>query len=115
MPGTRPGMTEENCRYQPPVVVSQAPPPLLFERRGVRLVPFSVARREMERREAPGACETPYGPCEGPLRAPIKAGLRRLPWDSNPSANGAAPPGAPPQTSLRSLRTLDCPGRCRIF
>jgi hypothetical protein len=38
----------------------------------------------MERREAPGACEAPYGLCESPFRAPIKAGLRGLPWDARP-------------------------------
>ena len=38
----------------------------------------------MERREAPGAGEAPYGPYEGPFRAPYKAGLRGLPWDARP-------------------------------
>src|SRR4051812_8447984 len=88
MPGTRPGMTEENCRYQPPVVVSQAPPPLFFERRGVRLVPFSVPRREMERREAPGACEAPYGPCEGPFCTPARQVCEACLGTRAPSAKG---------------------------
>ena len=50
----------------------------------------------MERREAPGVGETPYRPCEGPFRAPYRAGLRGLPWDARPFGEGAAPPGAPP-------------------
>src|SRR4051794_27030498 len=50
-------------------------------------------------------CETLFG---GALRsAPPEAGEA-----SAPVGVGAAPPGAPPQTSLRSLRTLDC-FRCR--
>src|SRR5208282_547966 len=37
---------------------ANAPPPLLFDGRGAARVPFSVLER-MERREAPGVCETP--------------------------------------------------------
>src|SRR5208282_1275733 len=37
---------------------ANAPPPLLFDGRGAARVSFSVLER-MERREAPGVCETP--------------------------------------------------------
>jgi hypothetical protein len=68
-----------------------AGPVLCFSRRGYAAFPFSfpapsavAGEGAMERREAPGACEAPYGLCESPFRAPIKAGLRGLPWDARP-------------------------------
>ncbi len=75
-----------------------AGPVLCFPRRGYAAFPFSFPPKPgaMERREAPGVGETPYGPCEGPFRAPYRAGLRGLPWDARPLGEGAAPPGAPP-------------------
>jgi hypothetical protein len=39
----------------------------------------------MERRGGAGVLARPLnGPGEGPFRAPIKAGLRGLPWDARP-------------------------------
>ena|SRR6478752_4114252 len=75
-----------------------AGPVLCFPRRGYAAFPFSFPPKPgaMERREAPGVGETPYGPCEGPFRAPYRAGLRGLPWDARPLGEGAAPAGAPP-------------------
>jgi hypothetical protein len=67
--------------------VSPTPPPLLFERRGVRLVPFFRSLLQ-EGNGAPGGARglrgPTNGPGEGPFRAPYKAGLRGLPWDARP-------------------------------
>jgi len=68
--------TLRQARRASPIQFSNSQQPTL--RRpclGARAPPFpffpSLGKAEgMERREAPGACEAPYGPCEDPLCAP---------------------------------------------
>jgi hypothetical protein len=69
---------------------ANAAPPAFFRRRRVRPFPFSVSPMGMERREAPGACEAPFGkPCDR-LAHVVRKRVRAL-------RSARSPSGAPPR------------------
>ena len=114
MPATSAGMTKELRLPVGVIGKGKLRRPCSLKARGTPC-PFFRSPKGNGAPEGARGLRGPIRTLRGSVLHAVKAGLRGLPWDARSLGEGAAPPGAPPQTSLRSLRALGRFDRSGLF